>query len=183
MNFANLNSLSMLPVRLRHYQKTSNYRSGLLKVIPPTPSLEENFVQPEDYPNQPDNQQSNKYGDNKVRHASSALFKSYLGGASEDWLSSHSASFFKICTHVGSALCTWSRIATQNEPRQKSDCNDEHARRKCYTNSHKTALNCHSPSPLIRRPMYLAYNSSSSLSRRDTIRSMFCCSSSLGSWL
>ncbi|MCU8757342.1 hypothetical protein, partial [Klebsiella pneumoniae] len=64
MNFANLNSLSMLPVRLRHYQKTSNYRSGLLKVIPPTPSLEENFVQPEDYPNQPDNQQSNKYGDN-----------------------------------------------------------------------------------------------------------------------
>lgn len=71
-------------------------------------------------------------------------------------------------------------IATQNEPRQKSDCNDEHARRKCYTNSHKTALNCHSPSPLIRRPMYLAYNSSSSLSRRDTIRSMFCCSSSLG---
>ena len=46
-----------------------------------------------------------------------------------------------------------------------------------------TSSYCDSPSPLIRRPMYLAYNSSSSFRRRDTIRNMFCCSSSLGNWL
>ncbi|ESN44906.1 hypothetical protein L366_00987 [Klebsiella variicola] len=53
-------------------KNTSNYQSGLLKVIPLIPSLEENLIQPEHYPNQSDNQQSNEYWDNQIRHASSA---------------------------------------------------------------------------------------------------------------
>lgn len=37
-------------------KNTSNYRSGSLKVIPLILPLEENFIQPEHYPNQSDNQ-------------------------------------------------------------------------------------------------------------------------------
>lgn len=48
----------------------------LVKVIPLIPSLEENLIQPEHDPNQPDNQQSNQYGDNQIRHASSAFLRS-----------------------------------------------------------------------------------------------------------
>ena len=53
-------------------KNTSNYRSDLFKVIPLILPLEENFIQPEHYPNQSDNQQSNEYWDNQIRHASSA---------------------------------------------------------------------------------------------------------------
>lgn len=52
-------------------------RFNSLKVIPLIPSLEEDLIQPEHDPNQPDNQKSNQYGDNQVRHASSA----FVGGA------------------------------------------------------------------------------------------------------
>nr|DAV20689.1 MAG TPA: hypothetical protein [Bacteriophage sp.] len=69
------------------------------------------------------------------------MFKSYLGGASEDWLSSQSASFFKICTHVRSALSTWTRIAIQNEPRQKSYSNDKYDHREGNTYPHRSSLN------------------------------------------
>ncbi|SQC84228.1 Uncharacterised protein [Klebsiella pneumoniae] len=37
-------------------KNTSNYQSGSLKVIPLILPLEENFIQPEHYPNQSDNQ-------------------------------------------------------------------------------------------------------------------------------
>lgn len=47
-----------------------------LEVIPLILPLEENLIQPEHDPNQPDNQQSNQYGDNQVRHASSAFLRS-----------------------------------------------------------------------------------------------------------
>lgn len=53
-------------------KNTSNYRSGSLKVIPLILPLEEDLIQPEHYPNQSDNQQSNEYWDNQIRHASSA---------------------------------------------------------------------------------------------------------------
>lgn len=43
----------------------------LVKVFTSIPSLEENFIQPEHYPNQSDNQLSNEYWDNQIRHASS----------------------------------------------------------------------------------------------------------------
>ncbi|MEH5352242.1 hypothetical protein PO524_25030, partial [Klebsiella pneumoniae] len=54
-------TLTRWPVFVDHFifgitKNTSNYRSGSLKVIPLIPSLEENFIQPEHYPNQSDNQ-------------------------------------------------------------------------------------------------------------------------------
>lgn len=49
----------------------------LVKVILLIPSLEENLIQPEYDPNQADNQQSNQYGDNQIRHASSAFIVAY----------------------------------------------------------------------------------------------------------